>query len=59
MFTGIVSMCRIYVDLHTIAVSIVSKKEEKFRLKSFEGSEMQYVVYYFGIGDILADGSLC
>ena len=41
MFTGTVSTCRIHVDLHTLAVSIVSKKEGKnFSLKLVEGSEV-------------------
>ena len=41
MFTGTVSTCRMHVDLHTLAVSIVSKKEGKnFSLKLVEGSEV-------------------
>ena len=59
MFTGIFSMCRIHVDPHTLAVSVVSKKEEENRLQSVEGSEVQSVVSSFGRGDILEDGYFC
>ena len=60
MFTGTVSTCRIHVDLHTLAVSIVSKKEEEnFSLQSVEGSEVQCVGSSIGRGDRLEDGSLC
>ena len=56
VLTGTVSMCRIHVDLHTRAVSIVSKKQ--LRLKSVKGSEVQYVRSFLGRGDRLEDSSL-
>ena len=59
MFTGTVATCGIPVDLHTLAVSIVSKKKIKIetKIQSAEGSEGQYVRSSVGRGGRLGDGS--
>ena len=46
------------VDLHTLAVSIVSKKHLS-KLKSVEGSKVQSVGSSVGRGGILGSGSWC
>ena len=60
MFTGTVATGWIPVDLHTLAVSIVSKKKKiEAKMQSVEGSKGKYVGSSVGRGGRLGDGSWC